>query len=439
MGIFDHTGGRPKPTPPPIAPTCGVALVVTDAQGGPVALATLTVGALTARSNRDGYHYFTGVPKSPAVVQVTVTKDGYVAYTGPYAFYGDNQDLPIELQSAAPPGPVLPPVPTRAQVCALQTSLQGLTYHTTQYGDFPAWFYPILSASDRVLARQDHALAVVPGRVGGDTHITIPISEAYEEGGVLWPDELKHGYDWSYNLEHLRAIVTEAIVAGFFIDMPLAGDGLSINDNPQQGEYNDPVGKTYGYEWLMANLPRIVAALKGDGTTQTPDLTPYIIFRPGWDAVFYGWGKRETPDLQPTRVRLFGELFRRLLPNGYLAIEHTPGNIPCGEGGGDFGPGGLMRHYDTILSEFNTVDEDSCWQVVARMVPHYTRPSNQPDGDDPNPPFYLKPGTERGPYFYVGFEPTTGGVYEWCRGKCTLSDVNAVRAKLRAMGVRYTG
>lgn len=322
----------------------------------------------------------------------------------------------------------LPAVPTRDQVCRLKTSLQGLTYPTTQFGPIPAWFYAGLNETDRAIARQTHKAA-------GDTHIPISISAAYKEPGTLWPEALKQGYDYTQNLEGFRALLTDVIMAGLCVDLPLAGDGLG--DGPG---YNDPVGNTYGYGWMMANLPRIVAALKGDGTPERPDLTPYIIFRPGWDSCFYGWGVAgEVPDRQPERVKDLGVLFRSLLPNGYLAIEHTPGNIPCGEGGADFAPGGLMRTFDTILSEFNTVHEDSCWQVVARMVPHYTRPADQPAGDDPNPPWYLRPGTERGPYYYVAFEPTVGGVYEWCRGRCSLADVNAVRSYLHALGCELTG
>lgn len=322
---------------------------------------------------------------------------------------------------------VLPPRPTRAQVCSLRTSLQGLTYHTAEFGSIPAWFYGKLTATDRTAARAAH-------RAAGDTHIPIPISEAYRESGTLWPATLREGYDATEDLDWLRGICRETIQAGFFIDMPLAGDGLG--DGPG---YNDPVGRTYGYGWLMANLSRILLAFKGDNTPARPDLTPYMIFRPGWDGVFYGWGREgEVPDQQPDRVRDFGRLFRTLLPHGYLALEHTPGNIPCGEGGGDYAPGGLMEPYDTILSEFASVHEDSCWQVVARMVPHYHRPPDQPAGDDPNPPFYLV-NCSRGERFYVGFEPTKGGVYEWCRGWCSLEDVQATRAYLRGLGCGLTG
>lgn len=394
-------------------------------------------GILADISNKDGYLVannvpipFTGKLKIGGACQyyeadVTITQPNTTIRVGKTP--SSPQDLQLAGVVPFKKGSVLPAAPTRAQVCGLKTSLQGLTYHTTQFGPIPAWFYAGLNPIDRAIARADH-------KAVGDTHIPISISAAYKEAGTLWPDALKEGYDFTQDLDGFRAILTEVICDGLFVDLPLAGDGLGAGPG-----YNDPVGNTYGHQWLMANLPRFVKALQGDGATK-PDLTPYIIFRPGWDAVFYGWGvDGEVPDRQPDRVRDFGALFRRLLPNGYLAIEHTPGNIPCGEGGGDFAPGGIMRTYDTILSEFKTVHEDSCWQVVARMVRPYHRPPDQTAGDDPNPPFYLAPGTERGPYFYVAFEPTKGGVYEWCRGNCTLADVEDVRSYLRGLGCALTG
>lgn len=169
---------------------------------------------------------------------------------------------------------VLPAIPTRAQVCGLSTSLAGLTYQTTQYGPIPAWFYGALNEQDRAIARAAH-------RAAGDTHIPFPITEAYREGGTLWPDALREGYDYTQDLDAYRAVAVETISAGFFIDCPLGGDGQGSGP-----DYNDPVGRTYGFKWLMDNFPRIAAALKGDGTSEKPDLTPYIIFRPGWDGVF---------------------------------------------------------------------------------------------------------------------------------------------------------
>lgn len=369
-------------------------------------------------------------------------------------------DAPILCQlgmAAYVPGTgTLPPIPTRAQVCAVQTSLQGLTYNTTQYGPIPAWFYAKLNPQDRAGARRSHI-------DGKDTHIPVPISAAYKEHGTLWPEELKQGYDYTQDLDTFRAILYEVICDGLFPDVTLAGDGLGIGPG-----YNDPVGNTYGCGWLMQNLERIIRGLQGDGTDARPDLTPYLIHRPGWDAVFYGWGGAEADghgkkqasqhalrwrnvlkkpttystkelDDQQKRVKAFGELFRKILPAGYLAIEHTPGNIPCGEGGGDYAPGGLMTTFDTIMGEFNTVHEDSYWQIAGRMLDPYHRPPDQPAGDDPNPPKYLAPGSPRGPYFWVGFEPTVGGVYQWCRGLCSVEDVRTVDRYMRDSGCTLTG
>lgn len=402
--------------------------------GGVSATATSTQGNWSSITNGcgdvvDPGSQIAGVTLGAGVYSITFSKPGYTTHVLS-ASIGSSGVIRQALDQAAS---VLPAPPTRTEICGLSTSLAGLSYTTTQYGTFPAWMYGGLSTTDQPAARAAHLLA-------GDTHIPIGISQAYDEPGTLIPAGLRQGYDYAYDLAGFREILLPVLTAGLLVDLPLAGDGMSVNDNPAQGEYNDPVGKTYGFQWLMNNLGRIIAGLRGDGTPANPDLTPYILFRPGWDAVFYGWSvPGEVPDQQPDRVQQFGELFRSLLPNGYLAIEHTPGNIPCGEGGADYAAGGLMRNYDTILSEYANVHADSCWQVVGRMVRPYTRPPDQPAGDDPSPPFYLSPGTPRGPYFYVAFEPTIGGAYQWVRGHCTVDDVNAVRAYLRAMGCALTG
>lgn len=402
----------------------------------------LSGGFLFAITNPDGYAVWNDVPmpfsgtlQIAGAAQfyqqtVSVNAANVTLRCGPSP--SNPQDIQLPAVVPFKQGSVLPAPPSRDQLCGINTSLQGLMYETTQYGPIPAWWYAILNPTDQASALQTHKAA-------GNTHISISISEAYKEPGTLWPDALCQGYDFAYDLEGFRNVLRPVIASGLLIDLPLAGDGMSVNPDPQQGQYNDPVGNTYGYQWLMNNFARIVDGLKGDGSPQQ-DLTPYIIFRPGWDSVFYGWSiPGEVPDRQPDRVKAFGELFRSILPNGALAIEHTPGNIPCGEGGSDYAPGGLMTTYDTILSEFNTVHENSCWQIVARLVPSYVRPPDQPANDDPNPPFYLAPGNPRGKYFYVAFEPTVGGIYQWCRGQCSEADVQKVRSYLKALGCAYTG
>jgi len=397
---------------------------------------------------------------SPGDYTVTFSKPGY-----------ETRELPVHIEAEGPPIRIglaraqggggggsesgeLPPIPTRAQVCAIQHSLAGLTYHTGEFGDVPAWFYGKLNAEDRKEARECH-------RKAGDTHIPFPLTEAYREAGTLWPPALREGYDYTSDdgLRIFRTIAHETIAAGFFLDVPMGGDGLGLGPG-----WNDPVGKTYGCGWLMRNMERMILALKGDGTPEQPDLTPYICWRPGWDAVFYGWGGEEkagmtyatplrwrnargplpTPtaaelDDQQKRVKAFGDKFRQILPNGYLSIEHTPGNIPVGEGGGDYQPGGLMNTFDTMMGEYDTFHQDSYWQIAGRMLDEYHRPPDQPAGDDPHPPKYLGPDSPRGPYFYVVFEPTKAGVYEWCRGRCTIEEMKQEDAYIRATGATLTG
>jgi hypothetical protein len=236
----------------------------------------------------------------------------------------------------------------------------------------------------------------------------------------------------------MRQRICEAIRAGFpNVWLFLAGDGMS---NPNGG-YNDPVGWTYGYEWLMANLQRIITSLQPlDGADPSSDdardLTQYILFCPGYDGVFYGWGNNPNDC-----VEAFGKLFRSILPNGYLAIEHTTGNIPIGNGPADYAPGGSMQNFDVIFSEFDnqpTPDNDSYWQVAARLLgPAYVRPPDQPSWDDPPPaPFYLKYPTPRGPFYANALEYYA---YPWVRKAVTTAQVEAKRQAMRGLGYTLVG
>lgn len=173
----------------------------------------------------------------------------------------------------------LPPIPTRAQVCRIKMSLQGLTYQTAQYGPMPGVFFWSSYA--------DRKTSVFPAhRAAGDTHLPVGISGSYNEPSTIWPPEITKGGDNSKNLRAFKDQIREVIDEGFFVDVVLSGDGQSKGDATG---YNDPVGSTYGYQWLMNNLPRILKAVRGDADSECPDgvdLTPYCIWRPGWDGVF---------------------------------------------------------------------------------------------------------------------------------------------------------
>jgi hypothetical protein len=328
-----------------------------------------------------------------------------------------------------PPAITLPPPPTRDQVCGVRIGFQGLTAVTAQYGTFPMFGPETTTLDDADL---DAYCAEILAQ--GFTHGEIAVSWQYAEPGFLMPVP---GRDLSQDLPELVRRVTRMLTVGKLtaVGVFLAGDGRSLPPNPDGSyPYNDPVGHTYGYEWLLANLPRIVA-----GFQQAPagDLTKYVFFCPGYDGVFYGWGDPPgQPDQQPARIRAFGALFRQVCPLGHLALEHDIGHIPTGEGVGDWAPGGTCADYDIVLSEFPNWPEtgDPVWQVAGRLVPTYTRPPDQPAGDDPSPPHYLTAGSARGPTFAVAYEYAT---YVWTRGRVSLADMQKARAYYKALGYRW--
>lgn len=296
------------------------------------------------------------------------------------------------------------PKPSRAELCAVKLSFQGLEFVTPTYGHVFWWetiaWWPKL---------EDRHAAYAAKRAAGDTHIILDLSGSYKELGEDYDDI---GADYSQNLPALVALAEEAISEGFLIDLRLAGDGQGAGPG-----YNDPVGMTYGFDWLMANFPRIAAAFS--------PLADYIVFVTGYDGCFYGWA--------PEQMVAFGKLFRSIFPTGALGTEFNTGHIPLGEGGGDYLPGGRMQDFDVIYGEFDPFNyhADSTWQIVGRLVSPYRRPSDQPPNDDPHPPFYLSMPNVRGPWFFIAFEILT---YRWVRGQCAPQEIDDYRTYFAAMG-----
>ncbi len=372
----------------------------------------------------DGNAYSVSVSIPVAAVNVTLRVGGMQV---------NPQDIVLPPVVPFKGGSALPAVPTREQVCGAVTWLQGLDYDTVEFGVIPAWGLEVLSPESRQRAYQAHHAV-------GNTQVHFELTGSYKEPNTLWPDLIRNGADYSQNLPEFKKRIREVVCNGFFPDIPLGGDGQSVNDNPQFGEYNDPVGSTYGYQWLMLHLEEVLKAMRGDADSACPDgedLTKYCMFRPGWDAVFYGW--------TPEQVNQFGILFRTILPNGYLAIEHDMGHIPVGNGPADYEPGGIMQNYDTIMSEFpnmlarnsdqnpDTNPGTQTWMIVDRMARPWNRPADMPNGPrwDPDPPFYLAAPTPRGPFFYNKYEYAE---YDYSHGRCTKQDVQNCRGYLVSLG-----
>ena len=351
---------------------------------------------------------------------VTFSKAGYQNRTIDWVL-GDAPDKPIYvgLESA------FPPYPSRIQVCNVLSGFQGITIHTKQFGDIPA-FGPETGA----LSDEDTISYCRQMKAFGFTHVEMDISWRYSEPDFTYPVP---GMDLAYNLEEIARRLALIIQQGMFVKFSLAGDGMSVNDNPQQGQYNDPQGWTYGFQWLMNNLQRILSFLSN---YQGHDLTRFCLFVPGYDAVFYGWGvPGEVPDQQPSRVINFGNFFRSILPNGYLGIEHSTGKIPVGSNG-DWRFNGPLDAYDTLLSEYDpfNLHSNNTWQIVGRCTRPYNRPPDQPSDDDPTPPYIIEPCT-RGTRFYIMYELLTN---RWVRGTVSLVECNQAFDYFKAMAPSAT-
>lgn len=395
------------------------------------------------------------IPYDPGMICVMAQRADWDYYFGGLTWedskikhlneYRDVYQLPHVGPIPPPPVGVLPfPPPTREQVCRVRVGFQGASVTLPAYGTFPCFGPETTTMTDEELNSYCKQLADQ-----GWTHGEIAVSWQYAEPGFMMPIP---GRDLTHDLDELAR--RQVIMLKYFksVVVFLAGDGLSKPKNPDGSyPYNDPVGHTYGHEWLMDNLPRIISHQM---RFKAGDLTQYCLYLPGYDGVFYGWGRDgEVPDGQPDRVVNFGKLFRSICPNGYLGIEHTPGHYPVGEGGSDWETNGRMANFDVILSEYNSWPEVSgdYWQIVARSLQTYHMPPDQAQAiangpsdpryaaaNDPaaNPSthaayWYLSHGSPRGPYFYVPYEYAT---YPWTRNRISKADVEAGRKYFYDMG-----
>lgn len=306
--------------------------------------------------------------------------------------------------------PVIP-VFTRDQICNAKVTLSGLTISTAQFGTQP-WFELAWQCLSNPF---DRANVLAQKIAAGDTGQVI---EFYTNKTNIYPNRPNNA-TWlgqcvtevgEFDQPLFYSFVTEILEAGLVPVVVYDGDnGDNVVD---------------GYPNALRQLPILTSLLADD------DFNSKVLYARFWDGVFYG--------SEPENIQNFGRQFRKLLPQGNLAIEFNPGHIPVGNGPKDYAPLGMMTDYDVIVGEFNWPNyrEDSTWQVVARLLAQYNRPPDQPSGDDPSPPFYLKPGNKRGQYYFWAFELAE---YEWVRNQVSLSDLKTAGRYYHDMGCYNVG
>lgn len=308
----------------------------------------------------------------------------------------------------------LPAVPTRAQVCGVRTSFQGLTVNVPGYGSIP-WFDVFYGSLDA------HARQIVTRakKSAGDTHLLLALSYNYaNDNGFSYPIP---GADYTQNLPGFRALVVEALQSFTSVCIYLAGDGQTYA----------PDGGTYGYPWLMANLPRIMDGLR--------DLVPYVSFCHGFELISNGaW----SPDDFESAVLAT----RALIPNGYIASHigtYTWWGDKAGTSGGPIadwsGPAGqaidiCFEEGDAPFVDANgnpTNDGFSDgWQQRAHA--HIQDAKNI---EPRNRVVFEWPiGTPRGPRYPIALELDA---FRWTRERVSVGEIDRERNYLRSIGFEY--
>lgn len=302
--------------------------------------------------------------------------------------------------------PVLPQEPTRDEICSSATTLQGLFFNHSSFGNMPLFeaCLPWLDSASRQSVYQAK-------RVINDKRLCIEVPNnkpLYDEPDNAYsPDRFPA---LSLNIDSFVDLIYEVINEGFF---------PQIHMDEIQSES----------ERLM---PIIATALRD---SKYGNLLRYCILIPGWDGVFYGW---------PVEAIIkWAEDARAIDPNIYLFLEFSSGHIPFGEGGSDYLPNGRMMIFDGMLSEhgawlpYNQLAGDQVWQILARIGCYngYNRPSDQPRDDDPNPPNYICDSvTPRGKFYSHYFE---NGIYEFVRDKITVDQIKQQNQYIKNLGTTY--
>lgn len=329
----------------------------------------------------------------------------------------------------------LPTPPTRDQICTVRCELQGIQLSNGWHLFEPEIGWLGFDAAFRSEAYAKKRLPR-PGAPAGDTHVALSLDPPQSlEPGLASLPRIK---------QRIRDAITEEGMSGVLLFC--MGDG-----NPAGERDHDP--GAFGWQWLMDHFAEIHAYMQ-----QGEDLTPWIVYVPGFDGVVPAW--------QPfTRVNDYVSMARSVVgPTGHLGIELANGymswtgeaNCWSTEDGKKFdvilqefpigvspcvGPPPSMLTPDGAWGPWTTNDQRAPWtqtyQIVGRMVRPYTRPAWVPTGDDPNPPFVLAGGTPRGPFFYVGWEIDT---YLWCRvQRISRDEIDAHRQCLITMGCTLVG
>lgn len=402
----------------------GVALVVVDNSGRalPGVLGYIldpsdrSVKVAYAPTNVDGFVATTPLPAGP-FSGILVLAGAAKYYEQPFSYGNvDGQAFSfrvgasavnpsdIPLPACSPFKSALPTVPTRDALLKGQCTMQGLMIHTEQWGWMPWWpaCWAWLTKSDRAYVATQ-LLQLKEEIIGFQYPDGRPL---YDEGGQFYSPDKFPALLWT--MEQTADLVAETIGYGF------KGCWIFLGGDD---------GNNGGFFESQAQVRALGPVLV------QRQLAAYCVVLPGWDGV---WHKPNPgTGYSPAQIRQFS-MNARAAGFRYVGIEGGTGYLLCGEGGGDYQPGGAMSAYDLILSEYDdgAFTTGDFWQIMARYLgPAYVMPPDQRQiiANGPSDPLYpqandhpasevyvLGPLNEQGqPYVHRPFEY---GIYGAVRG-----------------------
>lgn len=308
--------------------------------------------------------------------------------------------------------------------------MQGLTVNLPSFGNVP-WFDPYLTSPE--LTAADRQAVYAAKHAAKDSHHLLALSWNYGEAGVSFGSlgRAPQGFDGTQNWPRFLSIYDELLSEDFLVSLHLAGDGLS---NPAGG-YNDPVGWTYGWQWLMANLPMIRAQIGDARAART-------VWCDGFDGCTPGWAG---PENNWQRMNQYLDFARQTLgPAAVIAIYLSAGFWAWSGENDDYAtPDG--QNVDLVFYEGpipfgppapypgpnNGSSWDQLWQISKRLLRSlYVRPPDQPADDDS--------GTIAGdfstPRGILGRCFVEFAAYPWTRGQIDAGTVAWQRQYIKGMG-----
>lgn len=339
----------------------------------------------------------TDIPYDPGMISVHSQRAAFDYYSGKLDWpsskighlngYRDEYKLP-HIGPPTPVVPMLPAAPSRSQLLEGRFKFQGLQVTLPRFGTMPWW-----GACWMWLTEEERQSAAAQLIAQGQEILDIEVPSAvplYDEGGQFYSPD-KFG-PINPPMREIADAICYAISYGF------KGVWLFLGGDAGQA----------GYPIAMAQVQDAGSVF---GSHPSGDVRKFVVPLPGYDGCWHKPNSAGT-GYNPPQIRQFS-LTARAAGFRYVAIEGGTGYLLCGEGGGDYQPGGAMSAYSLVLSEYDDGEFDSgnFWQILARYLgPAYLRPPAQnahdvpgdplyPEAHDPHPAFVLAGVNEDGDHY----------------------------------------